>query len=85
MNVIYHTGILGQIINAIENATGHIARIEITKAEMKELVEDASFDEFVGKYYGSSDISVPSSVAPIKKDNEIPRWLVYRGIKIVRV
>lgn len=82
MNVVYHTGILGQINNAISDANQHISHIEVTEQEMKDLIKDPSFKQVQSKYYGSGETSIPTSIDTVR-GSEVPRWMWYRGIKII--
>jgi hypothetical protein len=84
MNVVSHTGILGQINNAINNATSYIKHIEITGAEMAELLADPMVKTYQGKYYGSEEIPVITQMDKVK-EGELPRWLFYRGVRIIKV
>lgn len=89
MQVINHTGILGQINNAIDSATSYIKHIEVSPAEMVELLKDPQLKTYQGKYYGSEEVPVPTSMDKVKEgpitEQNYPKWLWYRGIKIIVV
>lgn len=60
MRVISHTGIVGDVIMAINdgaaNGLNTVQAIELTRAEMDEFLKHSPFDANIGKNYGSQDI-----------------------------
>lgn len=85
MNVVYDTGIVGQIKEAIATAESNgkaIKQIEVTEAEMKEFLNHPNFKIYIDKHYGAFDLPVPLHIEPCGP-NEVPKSCWYMGAKIV--
>lgn len=64
MNVQGYDGVMGQIVEALQDhgEPDKIRRIQVTEAEMQEIISSGAFRKTAGTYYGSSDVYVFSDI-----------------------
>jgi hypothetical protein len=64
MNVQGYDGVMGEIVDALQDHgdPDKIRRIQVTEAEMNEIVKSGAFRKTAGTYYGSSDVYVFSDI-----------------------
>lgn len=64
MNVQGYDGVMGAIVEALQDhgEPDKIRRIQVTEAEMNEIVKSGAFRKTAGTYYGSSDVYVFSDI-----------------------
>ena len=86
MQVIKDTTILGQIKTAISENVD-IKYIQVTAAEMQAFLNSQEFKTHpsADKHYASDSLPVPTKIAGVKKEGDVPSSCMYQGIRIVVV
>lgn len=86
MDIVEHTGIVKQVIDAINAAVAEgplspIRTIVLTQAEMDEFIAKNPFEGGVGKYYGDGDVPSLMNVE-VKNDGKSVSVFYLQGIRV---
>ena len=83
MNVVPYTGIVAQVINAIDNAVAPIQRIEMNTQEMTEFLAVPEFKYAEGVGLTGSITNIKNSTNAGANDAQLPASFRFRNILIV--